>query len=97
MRAEGEPKQAEMLVFHAVLRAGSGDYHTICFLSGDVTPNNLEELCAQALERATDAQSSVRLTEVKVTLSGTQKESVVPEIRCRLRRLEPYGIKVVVA
>jgi len=85
-----------MLVFQAVLSVGSGDRHTICLLSGDVTPYNLEELYAQALERATNQQAASRLRQVRVTLTGTQKESVLPEIIRRLRRLEAYAVKVVV-
>ena len=84
------------LVFQAVLSAGSGDHHRICLLSGEVTPYNLEELYAQALERAANQQAASRLREVRVTLTGTQKESVLPEITRRLRRLEAYAVKVVV-
>lgn len=86
-----------MLVFQAVLSAGSGDQRTFWLLSGEVTPYNLEELYAQALERATDQHGASHLREVKVTLTGTQKESVLSEITRRLRRLEAHGVKVVVA
>jgi hypothetical protein len=86
-----------MLVFHAVLRAGSGDHHTICFLSGDVTPYNLEALYPYVLERATDQDASSCLREVKVTVTGTHEESVLPEISRRLQRLEAQGVKVVIA
>jgi len=58
---------------------------------------NLEEVYAQALEQATNQHGSSYLREVKVTLTGTQKESVLPEIRRRLLRLEAQGVKVVVA
>ena len=86
-----------MLVFQAVLSASSGDQRTIWLLSGEVTPYNLEEVYAQALEQATNQHGSSYLREVKVTLTGTQKESVLPEIRRRLLRLEAQGVKVVVA
>ncbi len=86
-----------MLVFQAVLSAGSGDHHTICFLSGDVTPYNLEALYTYVLERATDQHASSCLWDVRVTVTGTHKESVLPEISRRLRRLEAQGVKVVVA
>jgi hypothetical protein len=85
-----------MLVFQAILSAGSGDQHTVWRLSGDVTPYNLEALYVYALERATGQHISSRLREVKVTLTGTQKESVLPEISRRLRRLEDQGVKVTV-
>lgn len=85
-----------MLVFQAVLSAGSGDQHTICFLSGDVTPYNLEALYTYVLERATDQHASSCLRDVKVTVTGTHKESVLPEISQRLRRLEAQGVKVIV-
>jgi hypothetical protein len=85
-----------MLVFQAMLSAGSGDQHTVWRLSGDVTPYNLEALYVYALERATSQTTSSRLREVKVTLTGTQKESVLPEISRRLRRLEDQGVKVTV-
>jgi len=85
-----------MLVFQAILSAGSGDQHTVWRLSGDVTPYNLEALYAYALERATGQPTSSCLREVKVTLTGTQKESVLPEISRRLRRLEDQGVKVTV-
>jgi hypothetical protein len=86
-----------MLMFQAMFSAGSGDQRTFWYLSGDVTPYNLEALCAYALERATDQPESSCLREVKVTLTGTQKESVLPEISRRLRRLEAQGVKVIVA
>lgn len=86
-----------MLVFQAVLSVGSGDQRTIWLLSGEVTPYNLEEVYAQALEQATNQHGFSYLREVKVTLTGTQKESVLPEIRRRLLRLEAQGVKVVVA
>ena len=86
-----------MLVFQAVLSAGSGDERAFWFFSGEVTPYNLEELYAQALERVTDQHGSSRLRKVRVTLTGTQKESVLPEIRRRLLLLETYGVKVVVS
>ncbi len=86
-----------MLVFQAMLSAGSGDQRTFWYLSGDVTPYNLEELYAQALEKATNQRTSSRLTEVKVTLTGTQKESVLPEISRRLQGLEAHGVTVVVS
>ena len=86
-----------MLVFQAVLSAGSGDQRTFWYLSGDVTPYNLETLYVYVLERATNQHESSRLMEVKVTLTGTQKESVLPEITHRLRRLEAHGVKVRVA
>jgi hypothetical protein len=85
-----------MLVFQAVLCAGSGDRHTYWLASGEVSPYNLEELYTQALTWATKHPESSRLREVKVTLTGTQKESVLPEITRRLRRLEPYGVRVIV-
>ncbi|MGE0679900.1 MAG: hypothetical protein AB7P69_03175 [Candidatus Binatia bacterium] len=85
-----------MLVFQAMLSAGSGDQRTVWRLSGDVTPYNLEALYAYALERATGKSTSSRLREVKVTLTGTQKESVLPEISRRLQRLEDQGVKVTV-
>jgi hypothetical protein len=85
-----------MLVFQATLSAGSGDQHTVWRLSGDVTPYNLEALYAYALDRAIGQSTSSRLREVKVTLTGTQKESVLPEISRRLRRLEDQGVKVTV-
>ncbi len=88
---------AFMLVFQAVLSAGSGDQRTFWYLSGDVTPYNLEALYVYVLERATNQHESSRLTEVKVTLTGTQKESVLPAITHRLRRLEAHGVKVRVA
>jgi hypothetical protein len=37
------------------------------------------------------------MKQVKVTLTGTQKESALPEISRRLRRLEAHGVKVSVA
>jgi hypothetical protein len=86
-----------MLVFQAMLSAGSGDQHTFWRLSGDVTPYNLEALYTYALERATSSHGSSRLREVKVTLTGTQKESVLPEISRRLQGLEAHGVKVVIA
>ena len=86
-----------MLVFQAVLSAGSGDHHTTCFLSGDVTPYNLEALYTCVLERATDQHASSCLRDVRVTVTGAHKESVLPEISRRLRRLEAQGVKVVVA
>jgi hypothetical protein len=86
-----------MLVFQAMLSAGSGEQRTFWRLSGDVTPYNLEALYTYALERATDQHESSRLREMKVTLPGTQKESVLPEISRRLLRLEAQGVKVVVA
>lgn len=86
-----------MLVFQAVLSAGSGDQRTFWYLSGDVTPYNLEALYVYALERATGQHGSSCLKAVKVTLTGTQKESVLPEITHRLRRLEAHGVKVRVA
>ena len=85
-----------MLVFQAILSAGSGDRHTVWRLSGDVTPYNLEALYTYALERATSQTTSSCLREVKVTLTGTQKESMLPEISRRLRRLEDQGVKVTV-
>ena len=85
-----------MLVFQAILSAGSGDQHTVWRLSGDVTPYNLEALYVYALERATGRSTSSRLREVKVTLTGTQKESVLPEISRRLQRLADQGVKVTV-
>ncbi len=74
-----------MLVFQAMLSAGSGDRHTFWRLSGDVTPYNLEVLYTYALERATSSHGSSRLREVTVTLTGTHKESVLPKLsrRCR--------------
>jgi hypothetical protein len=86
-----------MLVFQAMLSAGSGEQRTFWHLSGDVTPYNLEALYTYALERATDQHESSRLREMKVTLTGTQKESVLPQISRRLLRLEAQGVKVVVA
>jgi hypothetical protein len=86
--------KAVMLVFQAVLSAGSGDHHTICFLSGEVTPCNLEALYTYALERVTDQHASSCLREVKVTVTGAHKESVLPEISRQLRRLEAQGVKV---
>lgn len=85
-----------MLVFQATLSAGGGDQHTVWRLSGDVTPYNLEALYVYALERATSQHIASRLREMKVTLTGTQKESVLPEISRRLRRLEDQGMKVTV-
>lgn len=86
-----------MLVFQAMLSAGSGDRHAFWRLSGDVTPYNLEALYTYALERATDEHGSSRLREVTVTLTGTHKESVLPEISRRLQGLTAHGVKVVVA
>ncbi len=86
-----------MLVFQAVLSAGSGAQRTFCCLSGDVPPQNLEALSVHALERATDQHASSCLRGVTVTLTGTHKESVVPEIRRRLRRLEVHGVTVVIS
>lgn len=86
-----------MLVFQAVLSAGSRDQHTFWYLSGDVTPYNLEALYAYALERATDQHVSSRLRAVSMTLTGTHKESVIPEISRQLLRLEAHGVKVRVA
>lgn len=85
-----------MLVFQAILSAGSGEQHTVWRLSGDMTPYNLEALYAYALERATGQSTSSRLRKVKVTLTGTQQESVLPEISRRLQRLEDQGVKVTV-
>lgn len=85
-----------MLVFQAILSAGSGDQHTVWRLSGDVTPYNLEALYAYALDRVSGQSTSSRLREVKVTLTGTQKESVLPEISRRLQRLADQGVKVTV-
>jgi hypothetical protein len=86
-----------MLVFQAILSAGSGDRHTVWRLSGDVTPYNLEALYAYVLERAASQHASSYLREVKVTLTGTQKESALLEISRRLGRLEEQGVKVTVA
>ncbi len=86
-----------MLVFQAILSAGSGDRHTVYFLSGDVTPYNLEALYTYVLERATDQNAWSCLRKVKVTVTGTHKESVLPEISRRLQRLEAQGVKVVIA
>jgi hypothetical protein len=85
------------LVFQALLSAGSSDQYTFWCPSGDVTPYNREALYAYAQERATDQHESSCLREVKVTLTGTQKESVLPEISRRLLRLEAHGVKVVIA
>ena len=62
-----------------------------------MTPYNLETLYVYVLERATDQHASSCLREVMVTLTGTHKESVLPEIMRRLRRLEAHGVKVRVA
>lgn len=85
-----------MCVFQAVLSAGSGDHHTIWFISGDVTPCNLEALYTYVLDRATDLDVRSRLREVKVTVTGTQKKSILPEIGRRLQELEAQGVKVVI-
>ena len=85
-----------MLVFQAMLSAGSGDQHTFWRISGDVTPYNLEALYTYARERVTSSHGSFRLREVTVTLTGTHKENVLPEISRRLRGLEAPGVKMVV-
>ena len=86
-----------MLVFQAILSAGSGDHHTVWLLSGDVTPRNLDAFYAYVLDRATDQDALSHLRKVKVTVTGTHKESILPEISRRLRRLEAQGVKVVIA
>ena len=83
-----------MLVFQAVLSAGSGDQHTSWHLSGDVTPYNLEALYTYALEQAHSSHGSSRLREVTITLTGTHKECVLPEIGRRLQGLAADGVKV---
>jgi hypothetical protein len=85
-----------MLVFRAVLSAGSGDRQTVGVRAGDVTPSNLEALYTYVLERATNQDVWSCLREVKVTVTGTHKESVLPEISRRLQRLEAQGVKVVI-
>ncbi len=86
-----------MLVFQAVLSAGSGAQRTFWCLSGDVTPQNLEALSVHALKRATDQHASSCLSGVTVTLAGAHKERVLPEIMRRLRRLEAHGVTVVIS
>lgn len=86
-----------MLVFQAVISVGTGDRRTCRYLAGDVTPYNLEALYASALEQVTDQHEPSCLREVTVTLTGTHKESILPEVGRRLQRLEAYGVKVIVA
>lgn len=85
-----------MLVFEAVVYAGGGDRHAWCLISGEVSPDNLEVLYAYALARATTPSASPRLRKVQVTVTGTQNDTVLPEIARRLRQLEPHGVRVVV-
>ena len=85
-----------LLVFQAVLNAGSGNQHTTCFLSGAVTPYNLEALYTYVLERATDQHASSCFRDLKVSVTGTHKESGLPEICQRLRQLEAQGVKVII-
>lgn len=85
-----------MLVFQAILSAGSGDHHTVWLLSGDVAPCNLEAFYTYALDRATDQDASSHLRKVKVTVTGSHKENILPEISRRLQRLEAQGVKVVI-
>jgi hypothetical protein len=97
MSAQKALHEVVTCVFHAVLSAGRGDHHTIWFLSGDVTPCNLEALYTYVLDRATDLEARSGLREVKVTVTGTQRESILPEISRRLQGLEVQGVKVVIA
>jgi hypothetical protein len=86
-----------MLVFEAVFfSADDRARHPVWSCAGELTPYNLEELCLQAEARMVGQHASSCLKEVKVTLTGAQKESLLPEVARRLRRLEAQGIRVVV-